>query len=129
MGANEQGLSNGEFMMFRVIFMSTIRENQFGGFSEVVCARPTRIFHHPAGKRADGLKRQLPRTVGFDKRHDAEARVQVGAAARETGFQQRQHIAPLAAFVTAQWILLGALEHWIDDEHLIGLAQSDGLRR
>ena len=62
-------------------------------------------------------------------RLDPKTGFQLALAAGKAGFQQRECVGPRAGVIAGQWIFLGAFQFGIDHEHLVGLAQRDGLRR
>src|SRR5207302_8827608 len=57
----------------------------------------------------------------------AKARLQFALAARETGFEQGEGVAPLAGLFAGERILFRALQLRVNDQHLPGLPHGNGL--
>ena len=85
--------------------------------------------HEAAGGGGFGLERDLVNVVGVRFRKDPKARFQLGLAAREAGFEQREHVFPRAGRVAGERIFFSPFQPGINDEHLIRLPHGDGLRR
>ena len=75
------------------------------------------------------MQPQLASLVGHSFRQDVETGFHFCLAARETGFEESESVAPLTGLIADERKTLDSFEQRINDKHFAGGADRDGARR
>lgn len=109
----------------------TVRELEFGGtqFEWIAAENKGDARHEAASGLGLRLKMDEMGMLGGVDGEESESGFEFCLAARKPGFDQGQSVAPGSTATIVDRVLFSAFQTGIEDPHLIGLPDRDGLRR